>query len=113
MPPPALVREYEAILPGAAQFFFNTLDRQSRQRQELEAKVVDANIANEKTGMWLGFFLAVLMICCGAFLIHEDKDPQGLALIGATIITLAGIFIYGRHRTTKELRAKDPTQAVQ
>lgn len=111
MPPPALVREYEDILPGAAQFFFNTLERQSKHRQEIEAKVVDANIANEKTGMWLAFFLAVLMICCGAFLIREDKDPQGLALIGATIIMLAGTFIYGRHRTTKEMRAKDATQS--
>jgi len=113
MPPPALVREYEDILPGAAQFFFNTLDRQSRHRQELEAKVVDANIAYERTGLWLAFFLAVLMICCGAFLIHEDKDPQGLGLIGATIIALAGSFIYGRHRSAKELRAKDPTQAAE
>jgi uncharacterized membrane protein len=51
MPPPELVAEYEEILPGAAKFFFSALDRQTSHRHLLEAKVVDANISNEKVGM--------------------------------------------------------------
>ncbi|MEW5928987.1 MAG: DUF2335 domain-containing protein [Gemmatimonadota bacterium] len=110
MPPPELVRQYEEILPGAAKFFFSSLDRQSNHRQDLERQVVGANIVNEKTGMWLAFFLAALMVLCGTFLIYSDKDPQGLAMIGGTIATFAGIFVYGRQKAGKELRAKDPAE---
>jgi uncharacterized membrane protein len=69
MPPPELVAEYEEILPGAANFFFSALDAQTTHRHMLEAKVVEANISNEKVGMWLAFTLAFTMIVCGTFLI--------------------------------------------
>jgi len=77
MPSPELVREYEQILPGAAEFFFATMDRQALHRQSLEQRVIAANIANERTGMWLAFSLAVIAIVCGTLLIHENRDPQG------------------------------------
>jgi len=50
MPPPDLVAQYEELLPGAAKFFFVTLDRQTTHRHALEAKVIDANISSERGG---------------------------------------------------------------
>lgn len=107
VPPPDLVAQYEAILPGAASFFFSTLERQTAHRHSLEARVIDANISNEKIGMWLAFSLAFLMIACGTFLIYADKDPQGLALIGGTLVTLCGVFVYSRSQERRELHEKE------
>lgn len=108
MPPPALVREYEDIYPGAAKFFFNTLDKQSDHRRGLERTVVNANVLSERVGMILAFILAALLIVSGTFLIYHDKDPQGLSLIAGTLVTLCGVFIYGRSRASRELQEKDP-----
>lgn len=108
-PPPDLVAQYEAILPGAAGFFFAALERQTAHRHSIEARVIEAGISNEKIGMWLAFSLAFLMIACGTFLIYADKDPQGLALIGGTLVTLCGVFIYSRSQERKELKEKDPS----
>jgi len=58
--------------------------------------------------MWLAFSLAFLMIACGTFLIYADKDPQRLALIGGTLVTLCGVFVYSRSQERKELKEKDP-----
>jgi uncharacterized membrane protein len=111
MPPPDLVAQYEEILPGAASFFFAALERQTAHRHSIEARVIDANISNEKIGMWLAFSLAFLMIACGTFLIYADKDPQGLALIGGTLVTLCGVFVYSRSQERKELKEKEPAGA--
>ena len=110
MPPPELIAQYEAILPGAAEFFFETLERQSLHRRSLEARVVEANITHEKVGMWLAFVLAMAMVFCGAFLIFEDKDSQGLAMIGGTLAALCGVFVYSRRQERKALREKDPAK---
>lgn len=108
MPPPDLVAQYEELLPGAAKFFFSTLDRQTSHRLTIEARVIEANISHEKIGMWLAFLLAFLMIACGTFLIYADKDPQGLALIGGTLVTLCGVFVYSRSQERREVKEKDP-----
>jgi hypothetical protein len=70
--------------------------------------MVEAGIAGERTGMWLAFTVAVIMILCGTFLIHEDKDPQGLALIGGTVVTLCGVFVYSRRRERKGIGKAHP-----
>jgi uncharacterized membrane protein len=108
IPPPDMVADYEEILPGAARYFFGGFERQATHRQSMEMAVLQANVSNEKVGMWLAFALAVLMIVCGTFLIHEDKNPQGLAMIGGTVVTLCGVFVYSRRRDRRELRGKDP-----
>lgn len=108
MPPPELVERYEAIMPGAAEFFFTSLERQSTHRQQLEMKVVEATISHEKVGMWLAFALAVLLTSCGTILIHEGKNPQGLSVIAATLVTLCGVFIYSRRREKKEVVGQGP-----
>lgn len=112
MPPPELVREYEQILPGAAQYFFAALERQSLHRQQLEQNVISANISNERTGMWLAFALAVIAMVSGTLLIHENRDPQGLSLIVGTMVSLCAVFVYSRTRARREVREKSPETAV-
>ncbi len=112
MPPPELVREYEAILPGAAQYFFASLERQALHRQQLEQKVIAANISNERRGMWLAFTLAVIAIVCGTLLIHENRDPQGLSLIVGTMVSLCAVFVYSRSKARREVREKSPENTL-
>lgn len=107
MPPPDLVREYEAILPGAARYFFTALEGQTVHRQAIERKVIDAAIRGEKMGMWLGFALAMISILSGTFLIHEDKDPQGLSLIVGTMVSLCAVFVYSRTKSRRDAKERE------
>lgn len=107
MPPPDLIAAYEEIHPGAAAFFFTSTERQALHRQALEAKVIHASVQNERVGMWLGFVLALVMTLCGTFLIHEGKDPQGLAIVAATLATLCGVFVYSRRRGRNAARGAE------
>ncbi len=52
-----------------------------------------------------GFVLSLLTICLGGFLIYHDKDWEGFSMILATLVSLAGVFVYGRNAQNKELKA--------
>ncbi|HET7228648.1 MAG TPA: DUF2335 domain-containing protein [Longimicrobium sp.] len=106
MPPPDVLREYEEIFPGAAEFFFNQLERQMAHRQEAERKLVDSAIRNELFGMWLAFVLALILVLSGGWLIHEDKNPQGMSVIATTLATFTGAFVYSYSKRSGEIRRK-------
>lgn len=48
IPPPALLREYDNILPGAAERIIAMAENEGRHRQALENKAVEANIEAQK-----------------------------------------------------------------
>ncbi|HEU4559450.1 MAG TPA: DUF2335 domain-containing protein [Longimicrobium sp.] len=106
VPPPDLLAEYELIVPGAAKYFFEALERQSLHRQEMERTAFATAIRHERMGMWLAFVIAMVVIASGTFLIHEDKDPQGLSLIVVTMASLCEVFVYSRAKRRAEGEAK-------
>lgn len=48
IPPPNLLREYNAIVPGAAERILAMAENEGRHRQSLESKAVEANIDAQK-----------------------------------------------------------------
>jgi hypothetical protein len=44
--------------------------------------------------MCLAFVLAMILVLSGGWLIHEDKDPQGMSVIATTLATFCGAFVY-------------------
>jgi uncharacterized membrane protein len=112
MPPPDLLREYELIFPGAARFFFAAVEMQSLHRQEMERRTLDAAIRSEAVGRWLAFILAVMLIASGTFLIHEDKDPQGLSLIVGTMVSLCALFVYSRAKSRREGEGREAERVL-
>lgn len=98
LPPPDVLAEYERVRPGAAEFFFRSLEAQMQHRQALETKLVDAGISHEKVGMWFAFTIVVTVACCATALILDGKDPQGLAMISAALVTLSAVFVYSRRQ---------------
>ena len=88
-------------------------ESQLAHRQRLETTVVEGNVNAQARGQFIAALVAILTIGGGTWLIAHDKDVQGLVAILGTLITLAGIFLYGRHeqaeeRKTKRQEAKEP-----
>ena len=81
-------------------------ENQSRHRQSLETRVVDANCGVQKTGPIYGFIVCMTAILGGIYLIRSGKSPEGLASILGSLGGLVAVFIYGRRKQTKELKEK-------
>jgi uncharacterized membrane protein len=49
LPPPEALERYNQVLPGAAERIISMAESQHAHRQELEKKVIHANISAQKT----------------------------------------------------------------
>lgn len=106
LPPPAVLAEYNSVLPGAADRIIGMAERQSSHRQDLERNVVNGNIRAEGVGQRNAFILGVITILGGIGLIALDKSSEGLVAIVVAFTALAGVFIVGRYKQSQERKQK-------
>lgn len=50
--------------------------------------------------------LALVAILGGVWLIDQGKDASGMGTIIVALVSLAGTFVYGRHKDAEERRQK-------
>jgi len=72
----------------------------------MEKKVVDSNCSSQKWGLVFGFIIAMTVVIGGIWLISKSKDVMGISSIVAALVSLAGVFIYGKKSQAKEIAAK-------
>ena len=89
---PRHLAEYERILPGAAERIVAMAERGQNHNMELQKRTVEAAIADERLGMWLGSGILTLLIA-GAVLagtIFQNNVLAGL-LLGAAILNVVAL----------------------
>lgn len=98
MPHPKHLREYNDILPGAAERILSMAERNLLHNVSMDEKVIGAEIADRKLGMWLGAALFALMIVTAFATLFVTSNPviPGLFL-GAAAIGGVVAFIKGRN----------------
>lgn len=111
LPPPEILESYDRIVPGAAKKIMAMALRQSKHRQELERKVVESDVQRSRDGLWVGGALSLTSIILGASAVFTGHDTAGAAIATATVVSLAGVFVYGTTARRKE-RAQQ-TKAIQ
>ena len=104
LPPPQILKGFDEVRPGCADTIVKMAQDQASHRRDLESKVVNTNSKNSTLGIVCGFVLALVIIASGSYLIYQDKDVQGLAMIGGSIAALVSVFVYGRRAQRMERR---------
>jgi uncharacterized membrane protein len=102
LPPPNILREYDQIVPGAAERLLRQAESQTRHRQELESTVTTDTAKRSRIGVYAGVVVVVgLEIVAGlAVVFHEPWLAAFLGVSGPA--TLAGVFVYGRQEQRQE-----------
>ena len=100
-----MLADYDRIVPGAAGRIVAMAETQSVHRQHLEKSVIEANIRAARRGQYFALALGMTAIVGGFYLMAQGVAAYGLAAVITAIATLAGVFVYGRHKEEKE-RAK-------
>lgn len=99
-PPPDILKQYPKEIQKA---IIAQANSQSKHRQSLEKQVVASNIKNSSTGMSYGFWITVLLIGAGVFLISHGKSAEGLLTILAPSAFHGGNFIVQKWREWREV----------
>ena len=95
LPPPAMLRGYEEVVPAGAERILVMAERQATDRQRIESR-----------GQLFGFSLAASSIA-GAFLAVAAGVPLvGVSGIILAVATLSGFFIWGKAGGTKRVPSR-------
>lgn len=106
IPPPQVLAGYEQVLPGAANRIITMAERQSDHRQDLERRVVSANIRHAEIGLWLGAAVAVIMVVA-AVLVAIAGHPVVGGVIGAfDVVGIVTVFVLRQRAREQELQDK-------
>lgn len=97
LPHPRHLAEYESIAEGSANRIFEMAERQQNHQIMMENKVVDAEVNDQKRGMYMGFGSFIFLIACAAIagIAYNQPVVAGLFLTAAAIGGV-GLFIRGR-----------------
>lgn len=106
LPHPTILKGYENILPGSANRIITMTERQQQHRMELEHAVIHSDILMERLGLAVYFVLAMILVVGGIWLASEGKQLTGLAIVGASITTLAGALVYAQRQRQQELQER-------
>lgn len=119
IPSPASLAEYDALMPGLADRIVKMAEGESAHRRDLEKQLLTARIddmkdyrAAERTGQHYALAIATLIITLGFIAIFCGHPMSGGILGGSTIVSLVGLFIYGRERTLAQTKtvAEEPEE---
>lgn len=89
IPPPSIIKGYEEVLPGAAERIISMAENQAKHRQDLEKKMVAAEVRDSLLGVLFAFFLGIG--CIAAAIVIVILVPQNSGAISSSALGIAGI----------------------
>lgn len=106
LPHPQILDHYNQILPGAAERIISQWENQAKHRQDLERKVISADIRNSYLGSILGFIIALSAITSGTILAYIGRPSEGIAAIITALAGIIGAYGWGSYQRQKERNIK-------
>ena len=109
LPPPELMERYNQIVPGAAERILGLFESQVQHRQALEKAVIQSDVGDSRLGLYLGFFVSVVVVIGGVICVLSGYTATGGIIAAIPVPVLAGVFVYGssNRRREREGRRKE------
>lgn len=99
IPPPRHLQQYDEISPGSANRIISMAEKAQEHNISMEAKLVAAEISDQKLGMWLGFAALVVLVILAFWAgMTGNNILSGMLLTSATLGVVIS-FIRGRNAT--------------
>lgn len=105
MPPPNILSGYEQILPGAADRILTMTETQSRHRQLMERRMIEAEARDSFLGVLFGFALGGGCIVAGIIMVLVYPQTAGVisgAVLGSSGVTSIAITSINRGKRNKD-----------
>ncbi|MCW2457467.1 UNVERIFIED_ORG: putative membrane protein [Rahnella aquatilis] len=109
LPHPRILRDYEAVLPGAADRIFKLTEDEFKHRHDMEDKALNGAIFRDKRGQNYGLSATIFTVLCALILGLTGHDFLAGAVIG-TVVAIATIFVL-RNKPKNKPQKKDEDKA--
>ena len=114
IPPPAMLAQYNEIIPNGADRILTMAENQQAHRHALEKSVVDSDIAQSKRGTNTGAFCLVVAYVTSGIIAYTGHDGVAIAISGTVSVVFGGAYAAGlwfrrdsretKEKTRRELR---------
>lgn len=95
IPPPDFLREYDAIVPGAASRILGWAEQQTTHRIGMEKSVTTSEMRRSWGGLAAGLLVVLTCVIGGSILVNNGHDWAGTTIATVPVVSLAGVFVYG------------------
>ncbi|WP_420415077.1 DUF2335 domain-containing protein [Roseibium sp.] len=96
LPHPRHFREYDEIAPGSAERIIRMAEKAQDHNINMEAKVVDAQIDDQKRGMNYGLLALLVVLGLGGLFAFLGNNVAAGLFLGTSVLGVVGAFITGR-----------------
>lgn len=100
LPHPRHLAQYNQLIPNGADRVMKMAESALAHSQSVQEKLVDSEVRDRDTGMWMGFACFVLLILAAliVFLVTQSEVGAGLFLAAAAV-NVIGLFVKGRGKS--------------
>ena len=102
IPPPAMLEQYDRVVPCAAARILKMAEDQSAHRQELEKKAIRSDVRNSLLGIIAAFVITLSAFGVVVFTVQKGQAIPATILGSGVIVGLASAFIYGTNSRKQE-----------
>ncbi len=106
LPPPDILRQYDAVIPGAAERILKMAEEQDQHRRRLESAAIAAGHSDARLGLILGFIIVFGFIGVATYAISKGASLVGLSMVIADLAALLGAYVYGKRSIERDLAEK-------
>jgi uncharacterized membrane protein len=106
LPSPAIMKQYEEILPGSAERILKMAEKQSDHRMALESAIIPKQQKESSRGQLFAFVLSLALIGGGIWAIIKDCAWIAGVIFSVTIISVTTLLISGRGNIKKDISTK-------
>ena len=105
-PPPEILAQYEKVVKNGAERIFIMAENQHAHRIKMEAKAVNEQLSQSRSGQIFALVVALTCISASVFLAYSGHDTVAGVIGGATILGLVATFITGKKSQNNNLGKK-------
>lgn len=95
LPSASQFRSYEEVCPGSADRILAMAEREQAHRHTCELEAAAFEQRYSKTGLWMGFFIAGLLVCSAVVVALYGHEIVASALVAASAVGMVATFING------------------
>jgi uncharacterized membrane protein len=106
LPPPAILAQYESLLPGAIERLFSMTEKEQAHRFEIEKLLVQSAVNDRPRGRYITAFISATFIAASCYMAHLGYPAYAVGIMGANLAALTGAYVYGTRRKEKPRQSK-------
>lgn len=111
LPPPEVLREFDQIIPGAAERILSMAEQEGVHRRELEKRIVRVGTHNDSVGMYLATLVAICFMGVAAYAIQKGYTVSAVIIALAEIVALAIVHVSRKSDSGKTGEPPSPKSA--